>query len=424
MGNHALLSPSSAKQRALCPGSLAMQTTYPQGPSSKYAAEGTAAHELADMCLKAGANTEAYRGRIIKVEGHEFEVGDEMVEHVQTYLDNVRDYAGHFTLLPETKVSHGSFIDVNEHLAWGTSDAIVIGDDEIQVHDLKYGRGILVSPVENLQAIAYALGALAAVRELLGDISDYKRVRVVIHQPRSVKAPAEWDVTVEDLLGKYAPALRASEDEALRLHRMVENEMFIDPEVNLIPGEDQCRFCSAFAHCPSARKKVAFEVAGEFDALDGADPLQVTQPADAWQPAGGLLLGVCLQSVEFIRNWCNAIESAAEAALHRGESVPGFKLVEGKRGNRAWGDAAEAEAAMKAMRLKVDEMYNMKLISPTDATKLLKDNPKRLATVQALIVQADGKPTVAPEADKRPALVVTPPEDEFDDMTDEADGLA
>lgn len=60
---------------------------------------------------------------------------------------------------------------------------------------------------------------------------------------------------------------------------------------------------------------------------------------------------------------------------------------------------------MKAMRLKTDEMYDRKVISPTSAEKLLGEaNKRKWAKLQPLITRSDGKPSVAPASDKRPAL--------------------
>uniref|UniRef100_UPI001641F64D DUF2800 domain-containing protein n=1 Tax=Burkholderia gladioli TaxID=28095 RepID=UPI001641F64D len=74
-----------------------------------------------------------------------------------------------------------------------------------------------------------------------------------------------------------------------------------------------------------------------------------------------------------------------------------------------------AEALLKSMRLKQDQMYNFKLISPTQADKLLRqDSPRRWKKVEAQIVQREGRPSVAPDSDSRPALVITPPEDDFE----------
>ena len=77
------------------------------------------------------------------------------------------------------------------------------------------------------------------------------------------------------------------------------------------------------------------------------------------------------------------------------------------------------------MRLKKEEMYNFKLISPTQAEKLLKkESPRRWTKLEALISRADGKPTIAPEADPRPAHIVNP-ENDFEnvDETESAESL-
>jgi hypothetical protein len=109
----------------------------------------------------------------------------------------------------------------------------------------------------------------------------------------------------------------------------------------------------------------------------------------------------------------------AEAELFAGRDVPGFKLVEGRRGARAWGDAAEVESEMKKMRIKQDVMYDLKLISPTSAEKAFKDGtigPRQWPKLQSMITQAQGKPSVAPASDKRPALVLQAAEDEFENL--------
>lgn len=100
--------------------------------------------------------------------------------------------------------------------------------------------------------------------------------------------------------------------------------------------------------------------------------------------------------------------------------VSGFKLVTGKQGNRAWRDEVEAEELLKSFRLKQDQMYSQKVISPTQAEKLLKkESPRRWTKVEALITRSDGNPTIAPESDPRPALNVNPVND-FDDVSEDA----
>lgn len=72
---------------------------------------------------------------------------------------------------------------------------------------------------------------------------------------------------------------------------------------------------------------------------------------------------------------------------------------------------------LTTFRLKQEEMYDFKVISPTTAEKLAKDKvigARQWPKLQALITQTDGKLHVAPESDKREAVTVTPVDDEFE----------
>ena len=72
------------------------------------------------------------------------------------------------------------------------------------------------------------------------------------------------------------------------------------------------------------------------------------------------------------------------------------------------------------MRLKTEQMYDLSIISPTTAEKLHKAGTigvKQWPKLQTLITKADGKPSVAPASDKRPALMIAAAEDGFADET-------
>lgn len=131
-------------------------------------------------------------------------------------------------------------------------------------------------------------------------------------------------------------------------------------------------------------------------------------------------------AVGLIEDWCKAVRAETERQLLAGDEVPGFKLVLGKAGARAWKDAEEAEKQLKTMRLKVEEMYDLKLISPTSAEKLAKAKvlgPRQWTKLQPLIGRSDPKPSVAPAADKRDAYVPAPVADDFQPVADEAADL-
>lgn len=405
MSGHALLSPSGAHRWLRCPGSVVLEAPYPE-TSSAYADEGTAAHFLGSECLINGLQADFFLGREIVIreggaswylapylkENPRFEVDAAMAEHVQVYVDLVRGLHndGLNPLMVEQRVPIGQI--TTEKGAEGTSDAVVYaelddGTYEVIVTDLKYGQGVRVDAEENEQMMTYALGAI----ELASLVVDVSRARLIISQPRVSKAPSEWSCTVEHL-EQFASRTKLTAAAAMKMHQ---GEMA--PILN--PGPKQCRFCKAKADCAALTGEVLKEI----------------QIVPATVPNTDL--GEHLAKVEMIRDWCNAIEAKAERELHNGNEVPGYKLVQGKRGNRAWTSVAEAETTMKSMRLKQDEMYEFSLISPTKAETLLKETPKRWARLKEHIVQADGKPTVAPESDKRPAIVITPAIDDIPDLT-------
>jgi len=137
-------------------------------------------------------------------------------------------------------------------------------------------------------------------------------------------------------------------------------------------------------------------------------------------------LGLLMESIDLVEGWAKAVRAELERRMLAGGEVPGFKLVKGREGIRKFSDAAEAEKMMKSMRLKQDVMYDWTLISPTTAEKLYADGiigKKQWPKLQALITRSEGGLSVAPAADKRPAVVITPVADDFEVLPD-ADDLS
>lgn len=385
-----------------CPGSIAMEAPFPD-TSSEFADEGTAAHELLELTLnsKPAHQCRAFLGRIIKVGKREYVVDEEMCGYIQSVVDFIVMRAHGKELLAERRFSFSSFIGIPNQ--FGTSDATIIAAPEIEVHDLKYGRGVQVDADDNEQLMMYALGAI----EEFGLVDKFEKITMFIHQPR-LDHISEATISYDELMA-FAAKMKTSADKTQSIiARGVHDEIVLEPG-DLSPGDKQCRFCKAKATCPALRAKVSEDVFADLDALD--QPEAMPQPT----PDDGQKLANNMSKIDLIETWCKAQRAEVERRLFSGIAVPDYKLVQGRRGSRAWTDEQVAEETLKAMRYKMEEMYNMKLITPPAAEKLLKGNPKRWNKMLRLVTQAEGSPSVAHVSDKRPAIAVVSTDDsDFD----------
>lgn len=436
---HALLSPSGAAGWMVCAGKPAMERGLPDD-SNEHSDYGTCAHTVASWCLTEDKDPSAYLGRRIDV-GHSktVEVDQEMVDGVRVYVEMVHKRAADYKLagavsvelMVEQRVPIGHI--TGEEGAEGTADVVIIvlwadGTALIDVIDLKFGVGVKVFAENNPQGMFYALGAV----EKFSVVTDFDRVRICIHQPRVSEEPSDWEIGIDELM---AFSKHASE-RAYHSLQVYNNEKPGAYEHHLTPG-DHCRktFCKARATCPKLAQFVQENVGADFETLivpaEGSTVL-IGPPVSC----NASTIATKFKAIDIIEDWCKAVRARAEALLfERGNSPEiiaelGIKLVQGKQGNRAWTSKAEAEAAMKSMRLKQDQMYEFSLISPTTAESLApkfdKDGnvkpgqpdtpikPKQWAKLKTLITRSPGKPSVADASDKRPALEIKPVADDFE----------
>lgn len=397
MKTHAVLSPSGADRWVTCPGSVALTKDLPDTPNA-YSAEGTDYHELAALALEAGTDASEYVGHPM-ISGEI--VTDENAEFIQQYLDTIRVYATHGTLLVEERVPLTHL--TGELNASGTADAVILGTEgELIVVDLKFGRGVAVSPEKNRQLMMYASGVIAKH----GLVQDYKTIRLVICQPRN-GGTQEYVMTMAELL--------TFEQEVKTVAAVIlNNGAVVTIPLPLVPSEKACRFCKASATCPALTGLI------DTASLQGFEDLTVVSTGTT-EPRH-VLIGRAMDQVSMVESWCKSVRATTEVELLAGREVTGYKLVQGKKGNRQWTDATAVEAMMRAMRLKTDEMYALKLITPPVAEKLLaKVHKNQWSKILPMIEQRDGVPSVAPMSDGREALLISQPADGFEVIDDYSD---
>lgn len=396
-GEHSLWSPSSLHRRMTCPGSAEAEEGLPDS-SSEVAAEGTAAHFIREQCLRnPKVDVIDFVGDTVVimeagVERFRFDVEADWPKMLQPGIDRLRELGG--MLLVETRIDLGAVIPGQG----GTLDAAVITEDTIYVDDLKFGR-TAVDVEMNPQLMAYAYGLLVAIKA--GNFGPtplkVKNPKLVlsVDQPRAYGRGGEWETTLGEI-EQFAAELYL----AYRDHEG-------GPR---IPNLKACTYCKAADHCPELANEVIdlmFNTEGDTWMIPESERLGVDQ------------LGKILVNAGLIKKALERYSTRATELLRAGNKVPGMKLVEGE-GRRDWIDESEAEEFLLS-KIPKHQAFNFKLKSPAQCENIL--GTRNWAKAQALIGRTPGKPQLALETDKRPALI--PVVNVFDDetTTDDFDDL-
>lgn len=393
---HALLSPSGAKKWLACSASLACEKDIPN-TSGKAAVLGTAMHTIAEMHLNqyikgAALPLEREVGAYVLDEGKgqikalispmkgAVLITADMIEQVRKYTDyckaiiDVATYAKLEMRVNLTEVLHPGYEGVE---TFGTADLVAVQElantDEhmLVIGDLKTGRH-RVEAKENKQLMLYALGVYRRLKRRY----NITVVRLVIFQPYAGGA-SEWDISVEglELFAKFAQkrALLAL-DAYFRGKKNLKASDFK-------PSVDGCQWCRFSEQCAARTKTVNSVLAEE---LEDDFVLELTTEQ----------LVVEYEKLPLLRQHIDKVEKAMSAALHSGKKVPGYKLVEGRPGNRAWKDADAIEVSHG------DILRKEVLMSPTEAAKVL--SADEMAALEPFITRKPGAPCVATADDKRP----------------------
>jgi Protein of unknown function (DUF2800) len=385
---HSKLGASSSDRWMTCPGSVRLSRGI-HSLASIYAAEGTAAHEIAARCLKTDGQPYDWIGHKLEVEGRTIEVTEEMADAVAEYLRTVRaDYA-EFEERPQVWTEHKFHLKTLHEDLYGTADRVHHYAEQrfLRIFDYKHGAGVAVEVDNNSQLMYYALGALLDLKVAV------EYVELVIVQPRCPHPDGSvrrHKFMVIDLLDFRADLLDA----------VARTEAADAP---LVAG-DHCRWCPAAGlPCPELEAKAQQTARDEFALVPVANTDVTTFDAErmarflAWAP-----------TVEHL------IESArqfAYAQAMRGVVIPGWKLVE-KRATRKWTDEEQLVEYMKKAEVDPETLYEKKIKSPAQVEKLL--GKKQFAPIAKQFVKKESSGnTLAPESDEREAVRVLTAQEEF-----------
>lgn len=371
---HALLGASSAARWIACTPSAQATANLPD-EETKYAEEGTRAHELCEVHLRnnlrqweAGYGVLPLSGSI-RLDG-EPDDPPEMVRAANQYVSFIHDLWVGFSCRPGVFIEQE--VDVSRWVpqGFGTCDCLLIGGGLLHIIDFKYGQGVPVNPERNPQLMYYALGAY----ELFRETDEIEVVRMSIVQPRMQEEPKTWEISLANLLTWAREVLAPAAHMAWRGEGVYH------------PG-GHCRFCKAYPSCRAWQK--------QYGPLAGFEPYP--EPATLSDEE----LGEWLQKLEGLAAYARDLEEYAQQALMEGRTLPGWKLVQG-RSTRKWTDQDAAFRQMQADGFDEAMLYTRTPITLTVAEKMI-GKKKFAETMSAFITRAPGAPKLAAASDPRPA---------------------
>lgn len=366
---HALLSASSAEKWRNCTPSARMEDDIPDS-SGESAAEGTLAHELAEI------KTKLYFKQITKTEYNKALKGikanklyaKDMDTHTDEYLEYIKDVeailSGKPYVVIETTVDYSNYAPEG----FGTVDCMMICGNELHVIDFKYGKMVKVAAINNPQLKLYALGAL----NRYGMLYSIEKIAVHIMQPR-IRNLSSWECTVNELLKWAENTVKPQADKAFK-------------------GEGECvvgewcdsHFCRARPKCRayiSRMEAIKPYAARDHRLLTNAE------------------IGQALTLAKDIKKWYSVLENYAQSAILSGEDIEGWKVVEG-RSNRAF-DSID-DAFSQAIKAGVNEqmLYKRQPLTLTECEKML--GKKEFVDIfGSHIIKPPGKPTIVQKDDPR-----------------------
>ena len=376
--SHAILSASSSHRWMNCTPSARLEREFADR-ETEAAAEGTAAHALCEHKLRRALKMRS-RKPVSKYDCDEMDAyTDGYVEFVLEQLAQAKLECSDPLVLIEQRLDFSCWVPEG----FGTGDCLIVADKLLHIIDFKYGQGVLVEAEENPQMMLYALGAL----RLFDSLYDITEVSMSIYQPRRDNV-STWTISVDELNAWAENVLKPKAELA---HK---------GEGDYLPGP-WCQFCKAAVKC-RARAEEKLQLARfEF----APPPLLSDEEIED-----------ILTKLDDLTKWASEIQAyAQDAAVNHGKAWKGFKLVATRTNRKYTDEEAVIQAAKDA---GYTDIFKKSLIPITEMEKLM--GKKNFTSILgSLVEKPQGRPTLVPETDKRPALKKTGAGEEFTEIKED-----
>lgn len=361
---------SSAGRVLQCPGSVQLCAKYPN-IETEFAAAGTSLHMAMDMIMSGVAKQDT---DVIGLTFNGYEVTQELfddaISPVLSHWDDLDKTLGGIDFFSEQRVAFPGVAN-----AFGTTDLVGSAKDRSIVYDFKFGRGVAVDAEDNPQLKYYALAAMhtPATAQFF---RDDKPVEVFIAQPM---------VNDGERFTRWMTTTRQLEAFGVELRTAVETAMLPDAPLKMGP---YCKFCSAKSGCSLYQN-----LAADARLLKHDD---MREHLEEWLPQADMLIELG-----------NFIKELAHDQMDKGMKIKGWKLV-AKRPTRKWVDEEKVIKYLAKIGLPAADRYVKKIVSPAQAESALKAARLPAELPAALVKKESSGTTLAPESDKRPAVILAP----------------
>jgi hypothetical protein len=322
------------------------------------------AHSLAEVKL---------RHHFGQIGIEEYEKEYEIIKATPYYNDDFEANVDNYVLYVRSQIGEGDTplfeqrVDFSDWIpdGFGTADVVILSKHAIRVIDLKFGKGVPVSALDNTQLRLYALGAYSKFKEEYPEITE---VSYTIHQPR----------------------LDSISTDGTSVSKLVDwANYFVKPKAkkawagsgDFLPG-DWCQFCRAKAQC-RARSDFNSELAKQ----DFKAPALLSEEE----------VSEVLIKAQNLRTWANDVEDyALTRAVEQSIIPPGFKLSTTITHRKI---SDQALAAVVLIEKGMDEavIWEQPKLKSIAALEKLGPKGQLTAWLGDLVIRPDGAPKLVKE---------------------------